>query len=91
MCISFARKVLSNLTVCLCVGCGHCKQAKPEFMAAAEKLKDELRIVFGAVDCTQHQALCSSHDVKGYPTFKYFMYYNKGGKDYTGGRKVRLN
>lgn len=68
--------------------CGHCKQAKPEFMAAAEKLKDELRIVFGAVDCTQHQALCSSHDVKGYPTFKYFMYYNKGGKDYTGGRKA---
>lgn len=68
--------------------CGHCKMAKPEFMAAAEKLKDELRMVFAAVDCTQHQALCSSHDVKGYPTFKYFMYYNKGGKDYTGGRKA---
>lgn len=62
--------------------------AKPEFMAAAERLKDELRMVFAAVDCTQHQALCGSHDVKGYPTFKYFMYYNKGGKDYTGGRKV---
>lgn len=68
--------------------CGHCKMAKPEFMAASEKLKDELRMVFAAVDCTQHQALCSSHDVKGYPTFKYFMYYNKGGKDYTGGRKA---
>lgn len=68
--------------------CGHCKLAKPEFMAAADKLKDELRMVFAAVDCTQHQALCSSHDVKGYPTFKYFMYYNKGGKDYTGGRKA---
>lgn len=68
--------------------CGHCKMAKPEFMAAAEKLKDELRMVFAAVDCTQHQALCSSHDVNGYPTFKYFMYYNKGGKDYTGGRKA---
>lgn len=68
--------------------CGHCKLAKPEFIAAAEKLKDELRMVFAAVDCTQHQALCSSHDVKGYPTFKYFMYYNKGGRDYTGGRKA---
>ena len=40
----------------------------------------------GAVDCTQEQGLCKTFDVRGYPTFKYFSYYDKEQKDYDGGR-----
>ena len=41
---------------------------------------------FAAVDCTQHNAICSAHDVSGFPTFKYFHYFNKEQKPYDGGR-----
>lgn len=72
------------------LGCGHCKKAKPEFTAAAEQLKENTRILFGAVDCTEHASLCKLFDVKGYPTFKYFHYYNKASADYDGGRTVSI-
>lgn len=70
------------------VGCGHCKSTKPEFVKAAEQFADELMVAFGAVDCTLHQDLCANYNVKGYPTIKYFSYFDKAVKDYTGGRKV---
>ncbi|KAL8572134.1 hypothetical protein ACOMHN_052931 [Nucella lapillus] len=66
--------------------CGHCKKAKPEFMAAAAKFKDDGKVMFGAVDCTTQQGVCSAHDVTGYPTFKYFNY-NKNTQKYMGGRE----
>lgn len=46
---------------------------------------------FAAVDCTTQQALCSANEVKGYPTIKYFSYYSKVVKHYTGGRTVRTD
>lgn len=58
-------------------GCGHCKRAKPEFTEAAEEMKDEDRVLWGAVDCTKHSSLCSQYHVKGYPTIKIFTYFNK--------------
>lgn len=69
--------------------CGHCKALKPKFIAAAKKLKDSKEfegIKFGAVDCTQEQALCQKYDVKGYPTLKAFV----GGKakEYQGPRET---
>jgi hypothetical protein len=65
--------------------------AKPEFVAAAEELKDNLRVAFAAVDCTKHSSVCSVMNVSGYPTFKYFNYYNKQtNSDYNGGRKVNI-
>ncbi|XP_014254426.1 protein disulfide-isomerase A5 [Cimex lectularius] len=66
--------------------CGHCKKAKPEFSAAAEELKDNMKVSFAALDCTKHQAVCSTMEVKGYPTFKYFNYYDKNKQEYSGGR-----
>lgn len=45
---------------------------------------------FAAVDCTTQQGLCSANEVKGYPTIKYFSYYSKVVKHYTGGRTVEL-
>lgn len=68
-------------------GCGHCKKAKPEFTAAADKFVDDPKVEFAAVDCTAHQTLCGVNDVSGYPTFKYFNYY-KNTKPYNGGRTV---
>lgn len=69
-------------------GCGHCKKAKPEYNNAAEKFKDDPKVEFAAVDCTQQQGICSAYDVKGYPSLKYFSYLNKEKFDYTGGRTV---
>ncbi|KAL3836941.1 hypothetical protein ACJMK2_022344, partial [Sinanodonta woodiana] len=66
--------------------CGHCKKAKPEYMQAAAKYKDDNKVVFAAIDCTTHNTMCTSHDVTGYPTFKYFNY-GKNEQKYMGGRE----
>jgi len=56
--------------------------------AAWEQLGDEFAgsksVVIGDVDCTVHQDLCSKHDVKGYPTIKYWK--DGEAQDYSGGR-----
>lgn len=65
--------------------CGHCKKAKPEFKAAAEYFKDDPKVEFAAMDCTAFSSVCNAHDVKGYPTIRYFNYY-KIEKPYEGGR-----
>jgi len=67
--------------------CGHCKNAKPELTAAADHYKDNVKVEYAAVDCTVHSSVCSAYEVSGYPTFKYFQYFNKEKKDYNGGRK----
>ena len=54
--------------------CGHCKRAKPEYSSAAEELKDNSNVMLGAVDCTVERDLCQAHEVRGYPTFKYFSF-----------------
>ncbi|CAH1775049.1 unnamed protein product [Owenia fusiformis] len=68
--------------------CGHCKRAKPEFMAAAAQFKDDRKVSFAAVDCTKHQSTCSAFEVSGYPTLKYFNY-GKDAQTYSGGREER--
>lgn len=57
-------------------------------MKAAEKFRDDPKVEFAAVDCTQHSSICSAFEVKGYPTIKYFHYFNKETKNYNGGRTV---
>ncbi len=66
--------------------CGHCKKAKPEITEAAAHFKDDSKVEFAAVDCTIERSVCSAHDVSGYPTFKYFKYFNKEQRPYEGGR-----
>ena len=36
------------------LGCGHCKQAKPEFEKAANVFKTQPQRVFASVDCTKY-------------------------------------
>ena len=50
--------------------CGHCKKAKPEFVEAADHFKDNRKVYFAGIDCTEHRKSCSQYDVTGYPTFR---------------------
>ncbi|XP_052822919.1 protein disulfide-isomerase A5 isoform X1 [Octopus bimaculoides] len=82
---TFLKKKKHSLVMFYAPWCGHCKKAKPEFTEAALQLKDEPKLAICAVDCTEHTSLCTAHDVKGYPTLKYFNY-GKNPQDYMGGR-----
>lgn len=66
--------------------CGHCKNLKPHYQNAAQVFEDEPQITLAAVDCTEHNEVCKFAEVSGYPTIKYYHYYNKGQADYNGGR-----
>lgn len=51
--------------------CGYCKQLKPEWEEAAEKLSEE-SITMAWVDATANQQLAALFQVQGYPTIKLF-------------------
>jgi len=60
-------------------------------MAAAwNKLGDEYRnsktVIIADVDCTVEQTLCQQHQVRGYPTIKYWIQGSKSPQDYQGAR-----
>lgn len=47
--------------------------------------------MLAAIDCTVHRAACETYDVKGYPTFKIFHYFNKEDvKSFNGDRTVSI-
>lgn len=53
--------------------CGHCKNLKPKYEAAAVKLKNKnIPGLLAAVDSTKEAELASKFGVKGYPTLKLF-------------------
>ena len=83
---SILKKKRHALVMFYAPWCGHCKAAKPEFTAAAERLKAEKKKALAAVDCTKNQELCTEYEVQGFPTFKYFSYGKNPGQ-YSGGRK----
>ncbi|XP_046580143.1 protein disulfide-isomerase A5-like [Haliotis rubra] len=83
---AFLRKKKHALVMFYAPWCGHCKKAKPEFTAAASQFKDDSKVAYAAVDCTIHTGVCGTHDVSGYPTFKYFNY-GKNSQKYMGGRE----
>ena len=43
-------------------------------------------MIIGDVDCTVEKKLCSTYDVKGFPTIKYFADGDTDGTSYEGGR-----
>ncbi|KAL4228418.1 Protein disulfide-isomerase A5 [Mactra antiquata] len=83
---TFLKKKKHALVMFYAPWCGHCKKAKPEYTRAAEQLKGDSKVALAAMDCTVHRSTCTTHDVSGYPTFKYFNY-GKNSQKYMGGRE----
>lgn len=49
--------------------CDHCKRLSPVWNELYKKFKlKDTDIAIAKVDCTMETALCSKHDVTGYPT-----------------------
>jgi len=82
----FLKKKKHVLVMFYAPWCGHCKKAKPEITAAAAEFADDPKVELAAVDCTTDNSVCSAFEVSGFPTFKYFHYFNKEQKAYDGGR-----
>lgn len=83
---TFLKKKKHCLVLFYAPWCFHCKNAKPEYIKAAEVFRDDPKVEFAAVDCTKHSGICSAYEVRGYPSIKYFSYL-KTHKDYQGERK----
>lgn len=63
--------------------CGHCKALLPEYNKAAAVLKEKHpHIKLAKVDATEETELGERHNVRGYPTIKFFRRGNS--IDYTG-------
>lgn len=82
----FLRRKKHVLVIFYTPWCSHCKKAKPEFSKAADKFQHDSKVEFAAVDCTSQPGLCTANDIKGYPTIRYFSYYTKVVKNYSGSR-----
>jgi len=69
--------------------CGHCKRLEPTWMDLAKAhssgADDDVKI--GRVDCTQHRAVCSDYEVRGYPTLLWLKD-GKMVKKYASGRDM---
>lgn len=68
--------------------CSYSKLAKPEFVRASDYFSADDRVAFAAVDCTVETDLCRTYKVPGFPTIKYFHYYNRIVSNYTEHRKM---
>lgn len=59
---------------------------KPAYDKLAETYADTPSVGIFDVDCTVEQDLCGKHEVRGYPTIKYYKDGDKKGEAYNSGR-----
>lgn len=69
--------------------CGHCKRLEPAWkdLAKAHDSGADDDVKVGRVDCTQHRAVCSDYEVRGYPTLLWLKD-GKMVKKYASGRDM---
>jgi len=66
--------------------CGHCKKLAPTWDELSTTVGDRFNVA--KVDCTEHKELCTSHEVRGYPTILLFKEGSKKGVKFTGQRTI---
>ncbi|GEQ69555.1 hypothetical protein JCM33374_g3227 [Metschnikowia sp. JCM 33374] len=67
--------------------CGHCKTLGPEFSKAADELKvSHPDLALAQVNCVDHEDVCRSHEIRGYPTLKLTRGLSQPPQDYEGPR-----
>mmetsp|Transcript_42815 Transcript_42815/g.138888 ORF Transcript_42815/g.138888 Transcript_42815/m.138888 type:complete len:139 (-) Transcript_42815:132-548(-) len=60
---------------------------KPAWDQLGDEYSSSSSVVIGDADCTASaKDLCETHEVRGYPTIKYFTAEAPKGTDYSGGR-----
>jgi len=59
---------------------------KPAYDKLAETYADTPSVGIFDVDCTKEVDLCGKHEVRGYPTIKYYKDGDKEGQDFKAGR-----
>ena len=53
--------------------CGHCQRFAPIYESIALETKQKIpRLVVAAVNCVDHEDICSAHSVRSYPTLKLY-------------------
>jgi protein disulfide-isomerase A6 len=57
---------------------------KPAYDKLGDEFASSSSVAIVDVDCTKEQDLCSKHEVRGYPSIKYWL--DGERKDYQGGR-----
>jgi len=68
--------------------CGHCKNLEPEFNKAAQMLHDAgSKVPLGKVDATVETKVAQEHEVRGYPTLKWFE--SGTASEYDGPRQAQ--
>jgi thioredoxin domain-containing protein 5 len=71
--------------------CGHCKKLAPVWKQLARHMQGKVTIA--EVNCEEHQELCKTHNIQGYPTLVWFGKEEKdadvsASHEYSGGRKL---
>lgn len=69
--------------------CGHCQRLGSTWEQLAELSNEaDNNVKIAKVDCTTDNALCTEHDVTGYPTLKFFKAGESKGTKFRGTRDL---
>lgn len=74
---SFLKTKKHGLVMFMAPWCIHCKNTKPQFLAAAESFSDNPMYAFAIVDCTKNSVFCENNGIDGYPTINYYHFFDK--------------